>query len=167
MGCINPIAEGKVSTYLSPALGTSRITSVAVFPLLNSFDPRGGSSLNTGDMLDRNSMFQAEFARKNPKATLITSSASTDLLNRAGLVDAYGSFVSVYRETGVPNTQTLNNMGRTLKADAIIQGFIERVVQTDGRPGSIPGDTKLSVKYVMFSTANGTVPLGGDERGSR
>jgi len=111
-------------------------------------------------MIEINKMFQKAFAEKNSKTTLINSASSTELLNQGSLVDSYGKLLTVYWETGILNTATLNKIGKYLKVNAIIQGFVVQIYQRNGvfyGLSGTPGETKITVKYVMFSTNSGNV----------
>ena len=63
---------------------------------------------------------------------MINSVSSTELLNQGSLVDSYGKMLSVYEESGILNTETLNKIGKYLKVDVIIQGFVMDVYQRNG-----------------------------------
>ena len=153
-GCVSN--KGTVKTYINPALNSSKMLSVAVFPLRNSFVQRN-TELSTGDMIDINKMFQSQFVIKNPKTTLVNSVSSTELLNQNNLVNSYDTLLSVYDNTGIPNTKILNKIGTYLKIDALVQGFVKDVVQRDGIYGGNRGETKITIKYVMFSTKTGDI----------
>ena len=63
----------------------------------------------------------------------------------------------MYENTGIPNTQILKKIGKNLSTDAVIQGFVKEVFQRDGVYGGNRGETKIVVKYVMFSNLTGDV----------
>ena len=153
-GCVS--TSGTTKTYISPSLASTKITSVAIFPLRNAFT-QTNVSLGTGDMIDINQMFQSEFFKRNANTKLINSVESTELLNKGSLVDIYSDLITVYTVTGIPNTETLKLIGEQLEADVIIQGFVVRVVQRDGVFGGNRGETSVTVRYVMFSTITGEV----------
>ncbi len=152
LGC----STSKVKTYVDPNLSSGKIKSVALLPLRNSFT-QTNASLSTGDIMEINKMFQKEFISKNPNATILNSVESTDLLNEKMLLNDYDKLLQVYGSTGIPNTTILQNIGNQLNIDAIAQGFLVKVVQNDGSYGRVNGETTISVKYVMFSTKNGSV----------
>lgn len=149
-------STSKVKTYVDPNLSSGKIKSVALLPLRNSFT-QTNASLSTGDIMEINKMFQKEFISKNPTATILNSVESTDLLNEKMLLNDYDKLLQVYGSTGIPNTTILQNIGNQLNIDAIAQGFLVKVVQNDGSYGRVNGETTISVKYVMFSTKNGSV----------
>ena len=120
-GCVS--SDGTIKSYINPALISTEITSVAIFPLRNAF-VQTDVSLGTGDMIEINKMFQSEFVNKNSKTAIINSVSSTEMLNQGSLVDTYSNLLTVYTQTGIPNTESLRKIGKYLKADAIIQGFV-------------------------------------------
>jgi hypothetical protein len=153
-GCV--ANKANVKTYVNPSLNSSKINSVAIFPLRNAFVQRD-AELSTGEMMDINRMFQMEFLNINPNTKLVDAISSTELLNKNSLVNAYDTLLRVYENTGIPNTQILNKIGTSLNIDAIFQGFVKEVTQRDGRYGGNRGETKVVIKYVMFSNTTGDV----------
>lgn len=143
-------SEGTVQTYINPSLNSSKITSVAIFPLRNSFVQQN-ISLGTGDMIEINKMFQMEFAKRNSKTEMVNSVSSTELLNKGNLVNSYDTLLTVYSNTGIPNTRILVRIGNTLKVNAIIQGFVMEVFQNNRN------EARITIKYVMFSTTTGEI----------
>ncbi len=148
--------KGVIKTYNNPSVDASKIHSVSIFPLRNSF-VQSSVGLGTGEMLELNKMFQVEFANRNPNTTLVNSVSSRELLNQYKLVNSYDTLLSVFENTGLPNTNILNTIGDKLKVDAIIQGFLKEVFQRDGAYGVNRGETRITIKYVMLSTISGDV----------
>ena len=156
-GC--SIKRATVKSYISPTLNSVRINTTAILPLRNAFAQKD-QSLLTGDLVQINSMIQREFHNRNPKVILIDAITAKELLNKDSLVNSYDKLLNVYDNTGIPNTQILNQIGKHINADAIMQGFVQEVLQHDKeRVGfqTIPSKTKIVVKYVMFSTITGDV----------
>ncbi|MBK9981592.1 MAG: hypothetical protein IPP15_04070 [Saprospiraceae bacterium] len=153
-GCIT--SSGTIKTYINPAVNASLIKSVAIFPLRNSFVQRS-IGLGTGEMIDINRMFQMEFVKRNSTTHLVDAVSSRELLNKSSLVNSYDTLLSVFDNTGIPNTVILNNIGKHLDVDAIIQGFIKEVSQKDGVYAQDAGEAKVVIKYIMLSTVSGDV----------
>lgn len=157
-------SDATILSYINPSLNSSSITCVSVFPLRNTFNEQN-SSLVTGDMIQLNKTFQVEFANKNSKTKILDPISSTELLSKFNLVNSYDTLLSDYNNTSIPNAQILNKIGQDLKIDPIIQGFVLEVFQVDGYLGSFnvhgkrsnQGETKVTIKYVMFSTRSGDV----------
>lgn len=154
VGCVSK--KGTVKTYNNPAVDASKIRSVAIFPLRNSF-VQTSVGLGTGEMIEINKMFQVEFANRNSNTQLVNSISSRELLNQYKLVNSYDTLLTVFENTGLPNTNILNAIGEKLKVDAVIQGFLKEVYQRDGVYGGNRGETKIVVKYIMLSTISGDV----------
>ncbi|MBU2543836.1 DUF515 domain-containing protein, partial [Patescibacteria group bacterium] len=113
----------------------------------------------SGNMIEINKMFQTEFINKNSKIKILNPISSIELLNKFNLVNSYDTLLTDYSNTSIPNEQILKRIGQNLKVDAIIQGFVVGVVQRDG-DASYPakrGETKVTIKYVIFSTITGDV----------
>jgi hypothetical protein len=153
-GCV--ARKASIKSYFNPSLNASKITSVAVFPMRNSFVQKD-AGLGTGDVIEINAMIQKAFVTKNPQTIMVDAVSSTDLINKGSLVNSYDTLLRVYENTGLPNTMILNKIGEKLKIDAIIQGFVKDVFQQDGVYGRNGGETKITMKYVMFSTKTGDV----------
>lgn len=151
--------SGSYSTILSyknPSLNSEIVNSVAIFPLRNALVQQN-VYVNTDDLKELNQMFQTEFVNKNSKINILTPISSTEFLNKNDLVNSYETLMKDYENTSIPNTQILNSIGQELKVDAVIQGFLLEVIQLDGRVWnpSYQGETKITVKYVLFSTNTG------------
>lgn len=153
-GCV--AKKVTIKTYINSSLNTSKITSVAIFPLRNGFVQRD-ANLGTGDMIEINKVIHQEFSSMNPKASLVTAVTSIDSLNKGNLVNSYDTLLRVYEYTGIPNTVILNKIGKKLNVGAIIQGFVREITQKDGVYGGNRGETRITLKYVMFSTNTGDV----------
>ena len=153
-GCV--ANKATVKTYVNPGLNSAKINSVAIFALRNAFLQRN-TELGTGEMIDINRMFQMEFIKRNPSTKIVDAVSSTELLNQNNLVNSYDTLLRVYENTGIPNTQILKKIGKNLSTDAVIQGFVKEVFQRDGVYGGNRGETKIVVKYVMFSNLTGDV----------
>lgn len=83
-----------------------------------------------------------------------------------GSLEAYqklsGSEISewnnIYRNDAISHDSAINlaaKIGKILKADAVIQGEVSNIVQHDAAYGEKFGDTKVTLKISMFSTATG------------
>jgi hypothetical protein len=153
-GCSVSNSGATVKIYNSPSLNSGKIASIAFFPLRNQF-VQTNALLGTGDMLEINRMFQTEFSNKNSKLQLFNSNSSIELLNKFNLVNSYDTLLSVYNNTGIPNTQILDRIGQAIKVDAIIQGFVVDISEKEILLGV--QETKVIVKYVMFSTKSGEI----------
>lgn len=152
IGC----SSTKVKTYNDPNLESTKLNSIALLPLRNSFVQQN-ASLSIGEILEVNKMFQQEFILKNPGIKVLNSVESTEMLNEKSLVEDYDKLLSIYSNTGIPNTDILKDIGKSLGIDAIAQGFLVKVHQVDGQYGVVNAETTIVVKYVMFSTRTGNI----------
>lgn len=153
IGCASN--KARVKAYQNPTLNSIKINSVGILPLRNSFTQR--SSLNTGEMIEINRLFQSEFIKLNSNTKVIDAATYLELLNKSNLVNKYDDLLRIYDNTGIPNTISLKEIGQETGVDAIIQGFVFNLLQNDGSYGRNRGETSLDIKYVMFSTTTGEV----------
>lgn len=153
---LSSCSSAKVRNYYDPAQDFSKLNSIAILPLRNSF-VQTNTSLNTGDMIEINKMFQQEFIKKNPRLKVSDSKSSTELLNKNQLVEPYANMLSTFHQTGIPNTDILKKIGTLINADAIFQGFVTECIQNDGVYGRVNAETSVKVRYILFSTSTGSV----------
>jgi len=147
-GCASQRAT--LRTFVDPSIRPESIQSVAVFPMRNvRLLPDEARELNRG-------VSQA-FHRQNPSVKIVGPTHSTDLLNRANLAETYSDFLRDYSTSGIPNVTTLNEIRDALDVDAILQGEVFDIYQTDGIFGSHKGETSVTIRYVLLSTHNGNV----------
>lgn len=145
-----------IKTYINPSINSAKIYTVSVLPLRNAFVQKE-TDLGTGDMIEINKIFHTAFASKNPNTKIVDAITSVELLNKSRLVSSYDTLLRLYENTGMPNTQILAELGKSLHSDAIVQGFVREIFQRDGVYGGNRGETRITIKYVMFSVSNGDI----------
>ena len=151
-------SDATIINYINPSLNSSVIKSASLLPLHNTITQQN-TSLGTANMAEIDNMIQMEFASKNSKTQMLDPKSSTELLKKFNLINSYDTLITDYDNTNIPNVQIFNRIGQNLKVDAIIQGFLVKLFQRDGHVWnpSYQGETKITIKYVMFSTNSGEV----------
>lgn len=147
-GCATQRAT--IKTFVEPSIQPESIRSVAVFPMRNvRLLPDESRELNRG-------VSQA-FHQQNPNVRIVGPTESTTLLNQVGLTGKYSDFLRDYATSGIPNVNTLKEIGDALDVDAILQGEMFDIYQIDGAYGITAGKTSITVRYVLLSTRYGSV----------
>ena len=150
-----PVKQGStLKTFVEPSIQASAIKAVAILPIRNM-------QLLPDEIREFNRGITDGMSRQNPKLKLVGAVESVTLLNSADLADKYSQFLRDYNQSGIPDIKILNEIGKALGVDAILQGEVSSINQADGYLGvngvQYYGKTGLSVRYILLSTANGTV----------
>jgi hypothetical protein len=146
VGCSRTPLRTSAESTIQP----KSIRSLAIFPVRNErLIPHESRELNLSVL----QMFQ----QKNPNLKIVGPTESITLINRAGLADKYGKFLGDYARSRVPNANTLRAMGEILHVDAILQGEVCNIEQTDGDYKSNLGSTFLTIRYSLMGTNDGII----------
>ena len=73
------------------------------------------------------------------------------------MAEKYADFLRDYAVSGIPNVKTLNEIGKVLEVDAIVQGEIFDLEQKDGHYPGVMARTSLTLRYSLLSTSKGDV----------
>jgi hypothetical protein len=151
-----------LKTFVDPSIQTSSIKSIAVFPLRNT-------ALSPGEALQLDRSITQAFSKKNISIKIIGSAEATRLLNEKNLVDSYSKFLSDFEHSGIPNVNTLKQIGNELNADAILQGTLSDVTQNDGTNGFRGQSplTSLTLRYTLLDTNNGNTLWEGTSNANK
>lgn len=142
-------SSASVNTFVEPSLQPGTIKSIAVFPLRNV-------RMQPDELREVNRGITDGFRKQNPKLGVLGASEAVEKLNTAGLADKYSAFLRNYSQSAIPDVGTLQEIGRALGVNAILQGEVFSIQQTDGNTYTF-GRTSLNVRYVLLSTINGGV----------
>ena len=149
-----PVKQGStLKTFVEPSIQSSAIKSVAIFPIRNM-------NLLPDEIREFNRGITDGLGRQNPKLKLVGAVEAVTMLNAGGLADKYSQFLRDYTQSGIPDIKILNEIGTALGVDAIIQGEVFSISQTDGYSVNnleFYGKTSVSVRYILLSTVNGGV----------
>ena len=141
--------SASVKTFVEPSLQSGLVKTIAVLPIRNV-------RLLPDELREVNRGITDGFRKQNPNLKVVGAVESVTLLNNAGLADRYSDFLRNYSQSAIPEVKTLQDIGKGLSADAILQGEVFSISQQDGGTAYY-GRTSLNVRYVMLSTANGGV----------
>lgn len=86
---------------------------------------------------------------------IVSSAEAIQVLNDSGLADEWARFLDNYNSSGIPNASVLRDIGHVLGVDAVIQGEIVNIQQSDGVYGGNKGTTRVTVRYSMMGVQSG------------
>lgn len=150
-----PTKKGvSVKSFVEASLQPGSVKSIAVFPLRNV-------RLLPDELREVNRGITEAFQKQNPKLKIVGATESVSLLNAAAKADKYSEFLRNFSQSGIPDVNTLKEIGKALEINAILQGEVFSIEQLDGTTiytgaGSF-GKTSLTVRYMLLSTSNGTI----------
>lgn len=137
-------------TSAEPTIQPKSIRSLAIFPVRNErLIPDESRELNL-------SVLQM-FHQKNPNLKIVGPTESITSINRAALTDKYGEFLGDYARSRAPNVNTLKAIGEILHVDAILQGEVFNIEQTDGDYNRNVASTSLTIRYSLMGTNDGII----------
>jgi hypothetical protein len=146
-GCVSRRATLK--TFIDPAIQSTSVKTTAVFAMRNT-------AFSPGETMEMDRTITQAFFQTNVYIKVIGTTDAGALLNRENLADEYSSFLSGFEYSGMPNTVFLNKLKERLNVDAILQGRLSEVVQTD-RMKHVPARTTATVRYTLLSTTTGRI----------
>ena len=85
----------------------------------------------------------------------MNANEAISLLNDNDLAGTWSVFLKNYYSSGIPDKKDLNKIGNALGIDAILQGEIVNVFQRDKGFDDKGGETKVTLRFSMFSTIDG------------
>jgi hypothetical protein len=146
-----PIKESaSVKTYVEPSIQPGTIRSIAIFPIRNV-------RLQPDELREINRGITDGFRKQNPQLAILGATESVKMLNDAGLAEKYSEFLRNYSQSSIPDVRVLQDIGKALGVNAILQGEVYGVVQTDAVRAVEYGKTSLVIRYVLLSTVNAGV----------
>jgi len=147
-GCAH--ATATLDTFQAPAPEQQLVQAVAVLPLRNArLLP---SESNT--LAER---FASALRARDTALRVVGPSAAADSISARGLTDGYARFIVTYAESGMPDRQTLDSIGRALHVDALALGEVTQAVQQDGHLGQSIGRTIVSLRFEILDIRTGTL----------
>ncbi len=141
--------SASVKTFVEPSLQSGSVKSIAVFPMRNV-------RLQPDELREVNRGITDGFHKQNPRLNVLGAAESVTKLNEAGLADKYSEFLRNYSQSGIPDVKILQEIGKALGVDAILQGEVFSIRQSDGTTYAC-GRTSLDVRYVLHSAVTGAV----------
>jgi len=145
-GCASTNAD--VKTHTEPGFTSASIRRLAVFPIRSR-------RLTTSEARQLDKELSQAILKKRPSVVILTSAEAVKLLNESGLADQASRFHDNYYPAALPNASVLRKIGQALKVDAILQGEIVNVQETDGVYNKHEGTTRVTVRYSMTAGESG------------
>lgn len=146
-GCAQHV---NLRSFSDPALQSSSVKNVAIFPIRNT-------RILPGESREMVRSFTREFVKINRSVNILSATEVTDKLNEKDMAEQYADFLRHYAVSGIPNVKILNKIGVALEVDAIVQGEIFGLVQRDGHYPGVMARTSLTLRYSLISTSKGDV----------
>ncbi len=143
VGCA--IKKGTINSYIDPTYKSGNIKTIAFFPIRNArFAPSEARQLNR--------QLSQEMAKKNPDIKIVPPSKSLRLINNSGLAHDWSDFVEDFYTSGIPDRVVLRKISKALNVDAVFQGQLENVFQTDMVPFRTDAMTRITVSFSIIET---------------
>lgn len=140
--------KATINSYTDPAYKAGDLKKIAVFPIRNAkFAPADAQELDRKVVL--------EVRRRNTIIEMLGPSEAVKAINDKGLANEWAVFLGNYVSSGIPDANFLKQIGKALGVDSILQGEIVRVHAEDGDGWMRHGNTRVTVRYTMLSTATG------------
>jgi len=152
IACATPpvMNSASVQTFVEPSLQPGAVKSIAVFPMRNV-------RLRPDEVREVNRSITEGFRKQNPQLKIVGATESVTMLNEGGLTEKYSEFLRNYSQSSIPDVKTLQEIGRSLGVNAILQGEVFSVTQADAANINYYGKTSLKVRYILLSTSNGSI----------
>lgn len=143
-------SKATIDTHTDASYSAQDVQSVAVFPIRNTRAAPSESRQVTRKITQA-------IHNDAPELELVGPNEAVDLLNKKELADDWAEFLENYVKSGVPDASMLRKIGTALGTDAVIQGEVVNVFQQDGEYGGNKGETRVTVRFTMLGTRDGTL----------
>ncbi len=152
---VNACATTKatLNTHIDPNFDAASVESVALLPSLNP-------SLAPSETRELTLRVAQGINERSPNVRVLGPVEAARLLNDAGLVDAWATFLITYDPNGVPDREVLRTVGDALGVDVIVQGEMLNVYQMDG-------ETRVTVRFTMLDTRGARLVWASTSEGIR
>ena len=151
-------SKATLSSYVDPNFNARSVESVALLPSRNpSLAPSAARQVNRRVAQGIN--------QRSPNVSVLGAAEAAQLLNDAGLADAWATFLINYAASGIPDAEVLRSVGDALDVDVIVQGEMVDVYQVDGGTPSEMGQTRVTVRFSMLDTQEGRLVWAGTGEG--
>jgi hypothetical protein len=151
--------SANIKSYVDPGFTGATIHRLVVFPIRNRL-------LTAIEAQQLNRDLAKAISRKEPSILIVGSVQAFKLLNENGLADQGLRFLDNYYSSDRPNASVLKKIGQSLGVDAIIQGEIVNIKQTDGVYRISEGTTRATVRYSMTEVKSGKLLWEASSDGS-
>jgi len=143
-------SKATINSFTDPSYSAQDVGSIAVLPIRNArLAPSGAQAVTR--------RVSQAIHREAPKVRLMGPTESVQALNDHDLAHDWATFVEDYVKSGVPDAEALGRIGKALNVDALVQGELLNVQQEDGEFGGNKGQTRVTVRFTMLGTRDGTL----------
>lgn len=143
-------SKATINSFTDPSYSAQDVESIAVLPIRNArLAPSEAQSVTR--------RVSQAIHGKAPKIRLMGPTESVQALNDHDLAHDWATFVEDYVKSGVPDAEALGRIGKALNVDALVQGELLNVQQEDGEFGGNKGQTRVTVRFTMLGTRDGTL----------
>lgn len=148
-GLLGCYSSATLKTRVDKSMESESIKSLAIFPLQGANLPPGENREFTKAVIDA-------FREKNHEIRVMGPSEAMELINSKGLSNHYNELLRSYISTGSPSEKYIKEIGATLNVDALMQGVVLDVRQSEASFYQYAG-THLTLSYGLMSTKSGIV----------
>lgn len=142
-GCA--VNKGTINSYIEPTYKNGEIKSVAVFSIRNArFAPSEARTVNR-------KIIQA-LSAKNPNVRIVSPSEALRKINDSDLAEEWADFVEDYYTSGIANQKILQKVSSVLNVDAVMQGQLLTVSQSDGAFGYTKAQSRITLSFSIIET---------------
>lgn len=145
-GCYS---SATLKTRVDKSMESESIKSVAILPIQGANLPPSENREFTKAVIDA-------FREKNHEIRVMGPSEAIELINTRGLSNHYNELLRTYISTGAPSEKYIKEIGTALNVDALMQGVVLDVRQSDASFYQYAG-THLTLSYGLMSTKSGIV----------
>lgn len=142
--------KATINTHTDASYSPGDVRSIAVFPIRNTRAAPSEARQVTRKVTQA-------INSDAPSTKIVGPNEAVEALNNKGLADDWAEFLENYVKSGVPDSQMLREIGNALEVDAIVQGEVVNVYQEDGQYGGNKGTTRVTVRFTMLGTRDGSL----------
>ena len=156
-------SNATLNTYIDPGFDAGSVESLALLPSLNP-------SLAPSETRELTLRVSQGIKERSPNVSIVGPAEAAQLLNDAGLADAWATFLMTYDPSGVPDREVLRSVGDALDVDIIVHGGTLNVYQVDGGGDGTSGgkgQTRVTVRFTMLDTRAGLLVWEGISDGMK
>ncbi len=156
-------SKATLNTYIDPSFDAGSVESLALLPSLSP-------SLSLSETRELTRRVAQGINQRSPNVRVLGPTEAAQLLNDAGLEDAWATFLINYDNSGVTDREVLRSVGDALDVDAIVQGGMLNVYQGDGGGDAYSeskSQTRVTVRFTMFDTRSGLLVWEGISDGTK
>ena len=150
-------SKATLNTYIDPSFDAGSVESLALLPSLSP-------SLTPSETRELTRRVAQGINQRSPNLRVLGPTEAAQLLNDAGLEDAWATFLINYDNSGVTDREVLRSVGDAMDVDVIVQGGMLNVYQGDGRGDGYSeskSQTRVTVRFTMFDTRSGLLVWEG------